>query len=193
MASQHNYLQLFQRIDVSTILIPGLDDLFLSSLRSACSSDPFFLACQLGKLPTSFALRDGLLYYKDRLWLPTPKLRHDILSRCHDSPTAGHFGVLKTLDLVRRHFYWPHMSSDVRHFIRECDMCCRIKSSTSAPQGLLHPLPIPSSYWTDISMDFITDLPTSSSFDCVFVVKDRLSKQAHYIPCLKTISGEETA
>ena len=42
-------------------------------------------------------------------------------------------------------------------------------------------------------MDFITDLPVSQSFDSIFVVVDRLTKMAHFVPCLKAISGEETA
>jgi hypothetical protein len=42
-------------------------------------------------------------------------------------------------------------------------------------------------------MDFIVDLPKSKSFDSVFVVVDRLTKMAHFVPCNKTITGKETA
>jgi hypothetical protein len=42
-------------------------------------------------------------------------------------------------------------------------------------------------------MDFIMDLPKSKSFDLVFVVVDRLTKMAHFVPCNKTIKGKETA
>jgi transposase InsO family protein len=41
-------------------------------------------------------------------------------------------------------------------------------------------------------MDFIVDLPKSKSFDSIFVVVDRLTKMAHFVPCNKTITGKET-
>jgi hypothetical protein len=42
-------------------------------------------------------------------------------------------------------------------------------------------------------MDFITDLPSSKNFDAIFVIVDRLTKMAHFVPCTKTITGEDTA
>jgi hypothetical protein len=49
--------------------------------------------------------------------------------------------------------------------------------------GELQPLPIPSGKWDDISMDFIIGLPkTSKGFDSIWVIVDRLTKQAHFLP-----------
>jgi transposase InsO family protein len=42
-------------------------------------------------------------------------------------------------------------------------------------------------------MDFINDLPSSKNFDAIFVIVDRLTKMAHFVPYTKTITGEETA
>ena len=53
-------------------------------------------------------------------------------------------------------------------------------------------LPIPKRPWASLSMDFITDLPLVGGYDLVFVMVDRFTKMAHFAPCAKTITGEET-
>jgi hypothetical protein len=50
------------------------------------------------------------------------------------------------------------------------------------PTGLLQPLSIPSWKWDDISMDFITGLPTTQKVhDSIWIIKDRLTKKAHFL------------
>ena len=73
------------------------------------------------------------------------------------------------------------MKRQVKQAIRECATCQRCKNDNSAYPGLLQPLPIPTTVWTDIAMDFIEKLPRSTSKDCIMVVVDCLSKYAHFI------------
>jgi hypothetical protein len=51
------------------------------------------------------------------------------------------------------------------------------------PARLLQPLSIPTWKWEDISMDFIVDLPlTDLKFNSIWLIIDRFTKSAHYIP-----------
>jgi len=97
----------------------------------------------------------------------------------------GHFGVAKTLDTLHEHFFWPQMRKSVHSFSDKCITCRKDKSKVQH-HGLYTPLPIPTMPWVDISMDFILGLPkTSKGMDSIFVVVDRFSKMAHFIPCHK--------
>ena len=105
----------------------------------------------------------------------------------------GHFGVTKTLDILQEHFFWPHMKKDVEREVARCLQCQKAKSKVN-PYSLYTPLPIPSKPWVDLSMDFILDLPrTHRNHDSIFVVVDRFSKMAHFIPCHKTDDASHVA
>jgi len=75
------------------------------------------------------------------------------------------------------------MKREVAKYVSECDICRRVKASHLKPAGMLQPLDIPSCKWEDISMDFIVGLPpTSKGSDSVWVIVDRLTKSAHFLP-----------
>ena len=85
------------------------------------------------------------------------------------------------------------MWKSVKEFVTTYDVCFRSKIPRHRPYGLLQLLEIPKKPWTSISMDFIVDLPPSKGLDSIFVVVDRLTKMAHFVPCNKTMTAEETA
>ena len=98
----------------------------------------------------------------------------------------GHFRAKKMKDILAGYFFWPRMRRDVERFVTHCTTCQKAKSRLN-PHGLYMPLPIPRVSWEDISMDFVLGLPrTWKGHDSIFVVVDRFSKVAHFIPCHKT-------
>jgi hypothetical protein len=80
----------------------------------------------------------------------------------------------------------------VKEFIQSYDTCARGKVPRDQPYGLLHPLLVPKGLWLLLLIDFITYLPLANGKDSIFMVVDWLIKMAHFIPCNKTIIGEET-
>jgi hypothetical protein len=84
------------------------------------------------------------------------------------------------------------MWKTVKDYVTTCDIYSHSKVPRHCPYELLRPLPIPRKPWSLISTDFITNLPSSKAFDSIFVVVDRLTKMAHFMPFNKTGLGEET-
>jgi hypothetical protein len=149
----------------------------------------FYETHQVGQLLLTKALegnspltvRNGLLYSKDRLFIPLETLlRPSIIHEMHATPTGGHSGVKGTLTRVAASFAWPRMAREVQDFVQQCTVCQQSKYSTQKQSGLLQPLPIPQQVWEDISMDFITHLPASHGKTTIWVIVDRLTKYAHF-------------
>ncbi|XP_037824418.1 uncharacterized protein LOC119612660 [Lucilia sericata] len=69
-----------------------------------------------------------------KLWVPV-RLRRDTISRAHDTPVTAHGGMVKTLELLRRNFFWPGMVRDVRNYVRQCEIC----KTTKAPNFVMKP------------------------------------------------------
>ncbi|XP_043809768.1 uncharacterized protein LOC122723079 [Manihot esculenta] len=129
---------------------------------------------------------DGFLFRGKQICIPNCSVRELLVRESHSGGLMGHFGVQKTLDMLNEHFYWPNMRKYVEKICAQCFACKQAKSK-SLPHGLYTPLPVPTEPWTDISMDFVIGLPrTKRGRDSVFVVVDRFSKMAHFIPCHKT-------
>jgi hypothetical protein len=71
-----------------------------------------------------------------------------------------------------------------------CDVCQRVKAEHQRPVGLLYPLKIPEWKWEEIGMDFITGLPrTSKGYGSIWVIVDRATKVAHFIPVRTNYTG----
>jgi hypothetical protein len=75
------------------------------------------------------------------------------------------------------------MKCETARYVAKCDTCRRVKVDHMRPARLLQPLNIPAWIWEYISMDFIMHLPLSTcKFDSIWVIIDRFTKYAHFIP-----------
>ena len=130
-----------------------------------------------------YSLHQGNLLYQGRLVLPySSSLINAIMHEYHTGLVGGHSGFLRTYKRIMQEFYWIGMRGDIQKFVAECEVCQMNKTLTLSPAGALQPLPVPKLIWEDLTMDFIEGLPRSNGFNSIFVVVDRLSKYAHFIP-----------
>ena len=133
------------------------------------------------------------LFWENRLCIPNCSIWDLLVRKSHGGGLMGHFGVAKSLGVLQEHFYWPHMKRDVERIYRRFITCRQAKSRVQ-PHGLYTPLPIPGEPWVNLSMDFLLGLPwTRRGRDFIFVVVDRFSKMAHFIPCHKTDDASHVA
>lgn len=141
---------------------------------------------------------DGLLRYEDRVWVPQiPAVTQEIIRTNHDDPQGGHFREKRTLNAIRRRYYWRGMAGDIRKYCQECDSCQQNAVPRHKPYGLLDPLPVPAGPGDWMSIDFITGLPPSrwqgKVYDAVLVAVDLYTKFAIYVPCTKDIDAPALA
>jgi len=126
-------------------------------------------------------IKSGLLYWRNLLWVLEGVVQQ-ILESKPDTKVAGHMGQDKTIKLIQRNFWWPKMNERIIDFVRSCPQCQQNKASWYQPYGQSSLLELPYIPWQSIAMDFITELPTSEGSDQLWVIVDRFTKMAHFIP-----------
>jgi hypothetical protein len=95
---------------------------------------------------------------------------------------------------LKTHFWWHFMKRDVAEYVALCDTSQTVKAKHQRPAGLLQPLKIPEWKCEEIGMDFIVGLPhTQSGYDSIWVIVDRLTKVAYFIPVKTTYSSAKLA
>ena len=157
----------------------------LPQIQVANTIDPYLLKLheqyQQGKLPPTYSIDNGMLFFKDRYVLSsTSPLVALLLQEFHDTPSGGHAGIKRTLVRLAGNFFWPGMRESVTSYVAQYTICQQIKSSTDVPSCLLQPFPIPAAVWDDATMDFVIALPLSRGMSVILVIVDRLSKYAHF-------------
>ena len=139
--------------------------------------------------------KDGTLYFMGRIWIPYFGGPQDIvLDETHKSKYSIHPGSDRMHQYIKRYYWWPNLKGDIVTYVRKCLTCVKVKAEYLKPSGLLQQPEIPIWKWEQISMDFITKLPrTSRGHDMIWVIIDRLTKSAHFLPIREKDSTEKLA
>jgi Integrase zinc binding domain len=123
-------------------------------------------------------------------------LRRGVTALFHDTITAGHPGITKTLVAVAQYYWWPGMKDFITQYIKGCTMCQMNKVNTHPTKPPLYPITAnpEALLFQVIALDFITKLLVSEGFDSILTVTDHdRSKAAILIPCNESITAEGTA
>nr|GEV46267.1 hypothetical protein [Tanacetum cinerariifolium] len=120
--------------------------------------------------------------------------RDMVMHESHKSKYSIHPGSDKMYQDLKKLYWWPNMKADIAAFVSKCLTCAKVKVEHQKPSGLLQQPKIPEWKWEKITMDFVSGLPrTPSGYDSIWVIVDRLTKSAHFLPMKKTDSIEKLA
>ena len=172
--------------------------------KSAYLADPMFRGIaqgddnrydDLGLGRRFFVDHDGMIFfnnedYQPRLCVPQGQ-RNFVLKEAHESPSESvHAGPEHLWHSLSPRFYWKRMKLDIIRFCKSCDVCQKTKTSNFTRFGMLIPNPIPARPYQPISMDFVVNLPWSEGYNAIYVVVDRLTKHASFIPTTTGLDAE---
>ncbi|GJT44525.1 putative reverse transcriptase domain-containing protein [Tanacetum coccineum] len=105
------------------------------------------------------------------------------MDETHTSRYSIHPGAHKMYYDLRGLYWWPGMKRDVAEYVSRCLTCSKVKAEHQKPSGLLQQPEIPEWKWEKITMDLVTKFPRSSGrYDAIWVIVDRLTKSAHFLP-----------
>nr|GEW91226.1 putative reverse transcriptase domain-containing protein [Tanacetum cinerariifolium] len=136
---------------------------------------------------------DETLCLKNKSWIPcSGDLRALIMHESHKSKYLIHPGSNKMYQDLKKLYWWPNMKAEIATYVSKYLTCTKVKAEYQKSSGLLVQPMIPVWKWENITMDFVTKLPkTSTGQDTIWVIVDRLTKFAHFLPMKETNSIEK--
>ncbi|GJR62287.1 putative reverse transcriptase domain-containing protein [Tanacetum coccineum] len=127
---------------------------------------------------------DGTLCLNNRSWIPCfGDLRALIMHESHKSKYSIHPGSDKMYQDRKKLYWWPNMKAEIATYVSKCLTCAKVKVEYHNPSSLLVQSEIPQWKWENITMDFVTKLSKmATGQDTIWVIVDRLTKSAHFLP-----------
>ena len=171
--------------------ITKLDRLIIKAqIKNHSTLDQWHMAYSLEKCSFCFWKRKALIVVGNN------PLKRGVITLFHDSPTAGHSEIAKTIMAISENYWWPGIKMDVTEYIKGCATCQMTKTNMNPNKLAISPItPKPNALpFQTVTMDLITDLPTSNGYDTILMITDHnCSKAAFFLPCNKTIDAEGIA
>ncbi|GJV20533.1 putative nucleotidyltransferase, ribonuclease H, partial [Tanacetum coccineum] len=136
---------------------------------------------------------DGTHCFGNHVWLPRfGGLRDLVMHKSHKSKYSIHSGSDKMYQDLKPLYWWPNMKADIATYVSKCLTCAKVKAEHQKLSGLLQQPEILVWKWERITMDFVSGLPrTPSGYNTIWVIVDRLTKSAHFLPMKKMDSMEK--
>ena len=134
---------------------------------------------------TDYSIKgDGGLYYNNMLCvLNVQELKQKLMYEIHNTVFIMHLGGNKMYQDLKYYYWWQGMKKDIAEYVSKCLTCQQVKTEHQVPSDLLNPIPIPQWKWENITMDFLSDFTlTQRKHDSVWVIVNRLTKSAHFLP-----------
>ncbi|GJZ75780.1 putative reverse transcriptase domain-containing protein, partial [Tanacetum coccineum] len=127
---------------------------------------------------------DGTLCLNNQSWIPRfGDLRALIMHESHKSKYSIHPGLDKMYQDLKKMYWWPNIKAEIATYVSKCLTCAKVKIEYQKPSGLLVQPEIPQWKFENITIDFVTKLPkTTTSQDTIWVIVNRLTKSAHFLP-----------
>ncbi|CAF4465307.1 unnamed protein product, partial [Didymodactylos carnosus] len=88
-------------------------------------------------------------------YVPKGHFRSSILKIFHGTPANGaHFGRDRTVDKIKKRYFWPSMIKDIENHVQSCLRCAQFNPRRRKPPRLLKPIKPPEGVWQLLAMDF---------------------------------------
>lgn len=150
-------------------------EVFCTNIIKALNNEE--VATSIQRKSRQFTIENNLLYYKQftppKGYTPIlviPKsLTTDIMKSYHDSPTAGHTGISRTIHKIKNKYYWPSLNKDTMNFIKSCYSCQINKRLNGKPIGQLNPIPLSERPLDRLTFDYLGPLTTSNNKKYILV------------------------
>ncbi|XP_049351873.1 uncharacterized protein LOC125816323 [Solanum verrucosum] len=192
-------VRLLESPDEGVIVQNAAESSFLAEVKEKQYTDPILLQLkenvQQGMTKAFELTEEGVLQCQNRLCVPNiDGLRRRIMTEAHHSRYSVHPGSTKMYLELKEVYWWGNMKKSIEEFVVQCPNCQQVKVDHQKHEGYMQRIELPIWKWDMINMDFVTGLPRSfRKFDSIWVIVDRFTKAAHFLPVKTTYTVEEYA